>query len=180
MSDLIRFPKMSLLCGKDEYRLCFSYVCITKKYVIATNGWGIVRHPTSELFNPAFIEVMPDKMFVNRINWKHLEKAHILTSFANNQIEVFYEGYSICIPCKDEDSIGGKYPDIQELYNEKTKPVSSIGITPFLMDEVSKAMFRPYEIKQMNLVFNGVDKAIKITNAENGCEAILMPVLISK
>ena len=179
MKNESQLPKMSLICSRDELRPQLNYVLITKDHVIATDCHALVKHPTEELFSDEFIEAMPDRILVHKINWKLMEKSHNFIFYTNNQIQVIYNGYSICIPCKTEDEIEKKYPNYEELFNEKTESVEGIGINPVLVDSVKKAMFRPYETTIMKFVFNGISRAIKVSNTSNGCEAILMPCMIT-
>ena len=166
--------KLHLCCANDELRPIMNHLLVTKEFIVASNSHILIEFKTEEIFDPEFIEKMPDRFLIHYKNWLILTKKHLHLDFEDSKIKVLYGERDIFIPIVTEEELG-KYPKYETLLEEKNSfEINKIGIQPELLNKLSLAIGS----KVLHLFFSNENKSITIKSNIEGFRALIMPAMI--
>ena len=183
-------PKIHLACcNKNDIRVVFEYILVTKEEVVATNMYIMVIHKTKAVFDEDFIKAMPDRFLMHRSQWADICKPHAKIWFEDdnicvshdspipyvNRYEIRLEGTSIeeCI----EHNI--KFPNYESVANVKKDltATDNINFNPNLMQRLCKSMGIPDDMFIIKMKFRNSYDGILVTERkiDTGVIGVIMP-----
>lgn len=175
----IKLPRIDYACSKDYLRPIMGCVLVTKKEVVASEGYILVIHQTEDLFSDEFIENMPDRFLVRSFIWALLCKPARTIEYNNehNKIEIHDKHnrqFSVGVDFEKKES--SSFPDYQKILDSfEPKKIDKIGISPEKLNLLKKAMEPENDVIEFS--FSGVDKMI-LARAINSI-GLIMPRIIT-
>jgi hypothetical protein len=148
---------------------------------VASDCHALVIHKTEDLFDDEFIQSMPDRFLIHRNHWREISKGFVSLRINDNIIHCFTKTIKNLYPISFENSveIDKKYVNYTDIIPkmEDIKEIPKIGLNPYLLLKISKAMDLNYGVR---IMFHGSERSMLIypTNAEidNSSMALLMPI----
>lgn len=179
----MKFPKLDLVCSNDDLRPVMGCVRVEKEFTYATDAHIIVRHKTSEIFNPLFVETIPGE----GINipsraialMRKIATKNIALTDDKKQIQLFQVDDSIITYRLNTDN----YPKSESLWPDKKdcKPLAEIGLNAKKLNQLSEGLHSNFGI--LHLWFFEPTKAILCDTNGNGdyfsAIGLIMPVMMN-
>lgn len=180
----MRIPELNLACGNDDLRPLFSYVCVDKEYIVATNAHILAYYETKDVFDKEFIEQFPDKkILIHREDWVKFKTSEQIEWHSKNSIKVHYAKKRPAIfEVEFEENIGNytKWKSVVPVFQElESTPLAQIGINAEFMATLQKILRKGIGLK---CTFYAPNKAIEVESVhldETG-KGLVMPVMIDK
>lgn len=173
--------KLHLLCSKDNMRPSMNHVKVTKEYCIATDAHILAAVPTELMFDPEFIDKIPEQgILIHHEDWKKMTTGINVVWKSEDVIRVLVKNKrDILIEVESEDEMG-KYPDWRAVCpsEDMREELPAIGINAKIAATLQDAL----GYTSLALSFSGASRAISVTSVNRGERegviAVLMPVMI--
>ena len=172
--------KLHLLCAKDDLRPTLNHVKVTREVCVATDAHILAAVPTELMFDNDFISQIPEQgVLIHHEDWRKMCAGIGVAWKSEDVLRVIMKSgkRDVLIEVESESEVG-KYPNWEDVVPRENmrEDVGSIGINAKFAATLQDALDWP----SLKLSFNGVSRAMTVSNARDdseGITAIIMPII---
>lgn len=178
----MKFPKLHLVTSNNELRPAMCCVCIGKEFTYASDAHILVRHKTSEIFKPEFVESLPEQPILVPGKCFKLVCQKSTTKVSLSDDKKYFQIHRLDSSVISYKLVSENYVNAESIIpNPKnSQPLKEIGINSNLLDRLSDGL--GCDIPLLKLNFFDVRKAIYVTSKQTDYESaigIIMPCNIT-